>query len=869
MRTDNFTIKTREAIADARDLADDEKHPEIRPMHLLRALLDQEEGIIRPMVEKLGIQMPRLESAIDDQLDRLGSVEGGRLDMSNELSDVLRVAQKEADALEDEYVSTEHVLLALTKGENKAGEVLREYGVDEESARSAMEEVRGGQRVTDVDPESKYQALEKYMRDLTELARQGELDPVIGRDVETRRALQVLSRRKKNNPVLIGEPGVGKTAIVEGIAKRIAAGDVPESLLDKRVMALDLGSLLAGTKYRGEFEDRLKSVLSEIDEAEGEIIVFIDELHTLVGAGASEGAMDASNMLKPALARGTLHCIGATTLGEFREHIEPDKALERRFQPILIEEPSVDETITILRGLKDRYEVHHGIKISDDALVAAAKLSHRYISDRFLPDKAIDLIDEAAAGVKLELESLPQEIDQIEREIRSLEIEREALTDASGESTDKRREELSEQIENLREEADGMKATWMREREVLQDIRDLKGEVEDLNHENETAEREGELERAAEIRFGKLPEVEEELEQRKEELKEIQEEGSYLSEEVTDEDIASIISRWTGIPVEKMLESEREKLMEMEDRLHERVVGQDEAIEAVSDAVRRARSGLQRPDRPIGTFIFLGPTGVGKTELARSLAQFLFDDESNMVRLDMSEYSEKHSVARMIGSPPGYVGHEEGGHLTEHVRRKPYSVVLLDEIETAHPEVFNVLLQVLDDGRMTDGKGRTVDFSNTVIIMTSNVGSQYIQDFGHEEPERAEQMVTDELRSTFRPEFLNRIDDIILFDSLTQEDLLEIVDIQLEQLEELLADREFEIELSEAAKRHLAERGYDPDYGARPLERVIQNDVQNELAKYFIEKEFEEGSEIYVDFDESAGELTFEPRKPDEELAAE
>jgi len=868
MRTDKFTIKAREAIADARDLADDANHPEIRPIHLLRALLDQDEGIVRPMVEKLGVQTSRLESAVDDALERLGSVEGGRLDMSNELSDVLRVAQNGADALEDEYVSTEHVLVALAKGKNKAGEILREQGVGEQAAREAMDEVRGGQRVTDVDPESKYQALDKYMRDLTELARQGELDPVIGRDVETRRALQVLSRRKKNNPVLIGEPGVGKTAIVEGIAKRIASGDVPESLLDKRVMALDLGSLLAGTKYRGEFEDRLKAVLNEIDEAEGEIIVFIDELHTLVGAGASEGAMDASNMLKPALARGQLHCIGATTLGEFREHIEQDKALERRFQPILIEEPSVDETVTILRGLKDRYEVHHGIKISDDAIVSAAKLSHRYITDRFLPDKAIDLIDEAAAGVKLELESLPQEIDQIQREIRSLEIEREALGDESGDSAEERREELSEQIENLREEADGMKAEWMREREVLQEIRDLKGQLEELNHEYETAEREGELDRAAEIRFGKLPEVEKELEQRQEELERIQEEGSFLSEAVTEEDIARIISRWTGIPVEKMLESEREKLMEMEERLHERVVGQDEAIEAVSDAVRRARSGLQDPNRPIGTFIFLGPTGVGKTELARSLAQFLFDDESNMVRLDMSEYSEKHSVARMIGSPPGYVGHEEGGHLTEHVRRKPYSVVLLDEIEKAHPEVFNVLLQVLDDGRMTDGKGRTVDFTNTVIIMTSNVGSQYIQEFGREEPERAEQRVTDELRGTFRPEFLNRIDDIILFDALTREDILEIVDIQLEKLRELLGERDFEIELTEVAKRHLAERGYDPDYGARPLQRVIQTDIQNELAKYFIEREFEEGSRIRVDYDSESAELTFEARDA-EDVAAE
>ena len=868
MRTDKFTIKTREAIADARDLADDREHPEIRPVHLLSALLDQKEGIVLPIIEKLGVATDRLRAAVTEQLGRLPTVEGGRLDVSNSLSDVLRAAEKEADALNDDYVSTEHVLLALLDSKDKAGELLRDNGVDEETARAAMKDVRGGQKVTDVDPESKYQALEKYMRDLTEMARKGDLDPVIGRDVETRRALQVLSRRTKNNPVLIGEPGVGKTAIVEGIAKRIAAGDVPESLQSKRVMALDLGSLLAGTKYRGEFEDRLKAVLDEIDQAEGEIIVFIDELHTLVGAGAAEGAMDASNMLKPALARGELHCIGATTLGEFREHIEKDAALERRFQPILIEEPSVDDTVTILRGLKERYEVHHGIRISDAALISAAKLSHRYISDRFLPDKAIDLIDEAAAGVKLELESLPQEIDTIEREIRSLEIEKEALSKETDEKAQQRCGELSEKIENLREEADGMKAKWMREREVIQEIRDLKGEIESLNHEYETAEREGELDRAAEIRFGKLPEVEKTLEERQGELQKIQEEGSFLREEVTEEDIAQIISRWTGIPVDKMLESEREKLLGMEERLHDRVVGQDEAIEAVSDAVRRARSGLQDPQRPIGTFIFLGPTGVGKTELARALAEFLFDDESNMVRLDMSEYMEKHSVARMIGSPPGYVGHEEGGHLTEHVRRKPYSVVLLDEIEKAHPEVFNALLQVLDDGRMTDGKGRTVDFTNTVIIMTSNVGSEYIQEYNQTEPDRAEQMVTDELRGTFRPEFLNRIDDIILFDSLSRDDMAEIVEIQLDRLSDILAERDFKIELSDAAKEFLAAEGYDPDYGARPLKRVIQTEVQNELAKRFLEQSFEEGSTISVDVDDSGEDLTFEARDS-AEVAAE
>jgi ATP-dependent Clp protease ATP-binding subunit ClpB len=866
MRTDKFTIKTREALADAKDLADDRGHPELRPIHLLKAFLDQEEGIVVPMLEKLGARPDRIDKAVDDRMSRLPTVEGGRLDFSNRLNDLLKQAKNEADALDDEYVSTEHVFLAMTEAKGKAGEILRENGIDYDDAMTALKDLRGGQRVTDQDPESKYQALDKYMRDLTEEARQGDLDPVIGRDVETRRALQVLSRRTKNNPVLIGEPGVGKTAIVEGIAKRIAANDVPESLTDKRVMALDLGSLLAGTKYRGEFEDRLKAVLNEIDEAEGEIIVFIDELHTLVGAGASEGAMDASNMLKPALARGELHCIGATTLGEFREHIEKDAALERRFQPILIEEPSVDDTVTILRGLKERYEVHHGIRIADQALVAASKLSDRYISDRFLPDKAIDLIDEAAAGVKLELESLPQEIDVIEREIRALEIEQEALKSESDEKSKERREELGSEIAELQEKVDTMKAKWQRERDVIDQIRDLKGQIEDLNHEYETAEREGKLDRAAEIRFGKLPEVEEELEERQEELQEIQEQGSFLREEVTDEDIAEIISRWTGIPVSKMLQSEKQKLLEMEERLHERVVGQDEAIESVSDAVRRARSGLQDPNRPVGTFIFLGPTGVGKTELARSLAEFLFDDEDNMVRLDMSEYSEKHSVARMIGSPPGYVGHEEGGHLTEHVRRRPYSVVLLDEIEKAHPEVFNTLLQVLDDGRMTDGKGRTVDFTNTVIIMTSNVGSQYIQDYGHDEPDKADELVMQEMRNTFRPEFLNRIDDIILFDALTREEMHEIVEIQLDRLEELVAEQDFTLTLTPAAKKWLANKGYDPDYGARPLKRVIQAEVQNELAKLFLEDRFEPGAIVEVDHEEGAEELTF--READE-LAAE
>jgi ATP-dependent Clp protease ATP-binding subunit ClpB len=866
---DQFTIKAREALSDARDLADDNSHPEVRPVHLLKAMLDQEEGIVRPMIEKLGVNFGRIVSSVDDRLERLPTVDGGRLDISSGLSDVMRSASKKAEELDDEYTSTEHLFLSLSESKDDAGEILRDHGVDPDSARESMDELRGGQRVTDVDPESKYQALDKYMQDLTKMARKGDLDPVIGRDTEIRRALQVLSRRKKNNPVLIGEPGVGKTAIVEGIAQRIADGDVPESVKDKRVMSLDLGSLLAGTKYRGEFEDRLKAILNEIDEAQGEIIVFIDELHTLVGAGASEGAMDASNMLKPALARGELHCIGATTLGEFREHIEEDKALERRFQPILVEEPTVEDTVTILRGLKERYEVHHGIRIADSALVAAAKLSHRYISDRFLPDKAIDLIDEAAAGVKLELESLPSEIDKVQRQINQLEMEKQALAKESDPDSQKRHDELVEEIADLQEEVDSMKARWMREKEVIQESRSLKSDLEDLRIEFEKAEREGKLDKASEIRFGKIPEKEKKLETKQEELDEIQAEGgSFLREEVTDEDVGEIISRWTGIPVDKMLESEKEKLLKMEERLHKRVVGQDEAVTSVSDAVRRARSGMQDPKRPIGTFIFLGPTGVGKTELARALAEFLFDDESNMLRLDMSEYMEKHSVSRLIGSPPGYVGHEEGGQLTEHVRRKPYSVVLFDEIEKAHPEVFNSLLQVLDDGRMTDGKGRTVDFTNTVIIMTSNVGSHHIQEHAQEDPERAEQEVMDELRGTFRPEFLNRIDDIILFDALTRDDMKEIVDIQIRELQELLEERDFDIELSDDAKAYLAERGYDPDYGARPLQRVIQSEVQNELARKFLSNEFPEGSQIRVDWNDDGEELTFDADEP-EQAAAE
>ncbi len=849
MRIEKFTIKSREALADAQDQAVESGHPEVKPVHLLGALLEQDEGIVVPIINKLGVGTDRLRQAVQDTLGRLPRVEGVEASVSSAFAQLLRDAQKEADELSDEYVSTEHLLLALTRGDGDSADILSDHGVDRKGIKEAMDDVRGSQRVTDINPENKYQSLEKYTIDLTQMARQGKLDPVIGRDEEIRRALQVLSRRTKNNPVLIGEPGVGKTAIVEGIAQRIASGDVPDSLMEKKVVSLDLGSLIAGSKFRGEFEDRLKAVLKEIKDAEGQIILFIDEMHTLVGAGASEGSMDASNMLKPALARGELRCIGATTLNEYRKHVEKDAALERRFQPIKVHEPTVEDTVTILRGLKERYEVHHGIRISDAALVAAANLSNRYVADRFLPDKAIDLIDEAAAGVKMELESLPQEIDRIERKITSLEIERQALKKESDQISEQRLQEVDEEIADLREEASGMKASWQREKDVIQKQRELKQRIEDLRLKYEQAERKGKLDEAAEIRFGILPEAEKNLVSIQEELEKLQQHGSFLREEVNDEDIAAIIARWTGIPVQKMLESEQQKLLEMEERIHQRVVGQDEAVQAVSDAVRRARSGLQDPNRPIGSFIFLGPTGVGKTELARSLAAFLFDDEQNMVRLDMSEFMERHAVARLIGAPPGYVGYDEGGYLTEHVRRQPYTVVLFDEIEKAHGDVFNILLQILDEGRLTDGKGRTVDFTNTVIIMTSNVGSEYIQQFGQSDPDKADEMVHETLRSTFKPEFLNRIDDIILFQSLTREEMDAIVDIQLRQLHELLDERGFGIELDDEAKTFLGDRGFDPVYGARPLQRVIQKEVQNELAKALLAGEFTPGCTIEVSVD--------------------
>ena len=855
MRYDKFTIKSREALADAQETAEKDRHPEVRPLHVFAALLDQEDGIVVPILRKLGVSIPQLRSAVTTAMDKLPRVDGASVYMASSLTEVLKSAQKEADKLSDEYVSTEHLLLAIASAKSDAKKLLAENGVTHDGVLAAMKDVRGNQRVTDADPEGKFQALDKYTTDLTDRARQGKLDPVIGRDEEIRRALQVLSRRTKNNPVMIGEPGVGKTAIVEGIAQRIASGDVPDSLRNKRVVTLDLGALVAGAKFRGDFEERLKAVLTEVMAEEGDIIMFIDELHTLVGAGASEGSMDASNMLKPALARGQLRAIGATTLDEYRKYIEKDKALERRFQPVFVGEPTVEDTVTILRGLKERYEVHHGIRIADGALVAAAYMSDRYIADRFLPDKAIDLVDEAAAGVKMELESLPKDIDRLERRITSLEIERQALKKEKDKASKARLADVEAEMAELREQASGMKAQWMREKEVIGTLRDLKAQIEDLRIEYEQAERSGELNRAAEIRFGDLPALEKEQTEVEQTLKEVQSEGSFLNEEVTDEDIAGVVARWTGIPVAKMLESEQQKLLNLEDRLHRRVVGQNEAVTAVADAIRRARSGLQDPGRPVGSFVFLGPTGVGKTELARTLAFELFDDEQNMARVDMSEFMEKHSVARLIGAPPGYVGYDEGGYLTEHVRRRPYTVVLFDEIEKAHPDVFNVLLQILDEGRLTDGQGRTVDFRNAVIIMTSNIGSHHIQAFGQTDPDKANELVNEELRRDFRPEFLNRIDDIIMFQSLTRDDMTHIVEIQLGHLRNLLAGRDLQMTLTDEAKVLLADMGFDPVFGARPLKRVIQKRLQNELAKYLLSGDFVPGDLIEVDVDD--GDLVF------------
>ena len=867
-RFDKFTIKAQEALQATQDVAGRFGNQQLEPVHLLLALVEQPEGIVPAILTRLGIAPAAAAREAEGLIESLPKV-GGAVDhyLSPGLKEVLDRASKETEQFKDEYVSTEHLLLTLTKKPaDPTGRLLAHLGVTHEAILKALVAVRGTQRVTDPNPEDKFQALERYARDLTELARRGKLDPVIGRDDEVRRVIQVLSRRTKNNPVLIGEPGVGKTAIVEGIAQRIVAGDVPESLKPKRIVALDLGAMVAGSKYRGEFEDRLKAVLKEIEEGGGQIILFIDELHTLVGAGAAEGAIDASNMLKPALARGDLRCIGATTLNEYKKHVEKDAALERRFQPVYVGQPTVEDTIAILRGLKERYEVHHGVRIKDSAIVAAAVLSNRYIADRFLPDKAIDLIDEAASSLRIEIDSMPSEIDQIERRLTQLEIERQALRKEDDANSRERLKELDKELAGLREKADRLKLRWKAEKETITRIRKLKSDIEQAKIDEQRATREGDLNKAAEIHYGKLVTLEKQLAQANAELAEKQKTGRMLKEEVDEEDVARIFSRWTGIPLSKMLEGEVAKLVKMEDRLRQRVVGQDEALRLVANAVRRSRAGLSDPNRPIGSFIFLGPTGVGKTELARALAEFLFDEERSMLRIDMSEYMEKHAVARLIGAPPGYVGYEEGGQLTEPVRRRPYSVILFDEIEKAHPDVFNVLLQILEDGRLTDGKGRTVDFKNSVIIMTSNIASHAIYEAMGENggargggiSEEVRNRIHEELLQHFRPEFINRVDEIVIFNPLGKAEIEKIIELQLVNLKKLLGERKVEIELTEKARELLFRKGYDPQFGARPLKRAIQRLVQDPLAMKILDGEILSGDRVAVDADMKKEEMTFE-----------
>ena len=859
MDINRLTEKSQEALRQAQTLASRRNHQGVDVEHLLAALLEPADGVVTALLTQTGVSAVAVKKALEDELNRIPQVTGAgaaagpeQLYVTQRLSRLFTRAEDQARSLKDDYISVEHLLLAIVEEGGKASQVLRAQGVSRDTLLGALQKVRGHQRVTSQNPEGTYQALERYGRDLTRLASQGKLDPVIGRDEEIRRVVQVLSRRTKNNPVLIGDPGVGKTAIVEGLALRIVAGDVPEGLKQKRIVVLDMGQLIAGAKYRGEFEERLKAVLKEVQESSGEVILFIDELHTVVGAGAAEGAMDASNLLKPMLARGELHCIGATTLDEYRKHVEKDRALERRFQPVTVDQPTVEDTISILRGLRERYELHHGVRIKDAALVTAAVLSHRYISDRFLPDKAIDLVDEAASKLRTEIDSMPAELDQASRQVMQLEIEREALRKESDDASRERLARLENELANLKEEANKLKARWEMEKGAVARLRKLKEEIDETRRAMEQAEREYDLNRVAELKYGKLSELEGELAKQEDSLK-TEDGGVLLKEEVDEDDIAEVVSRWTGVPVSKLLEGEREKLLRLGDHLHKRLIGQDEAVSAVADAVVRARSGLKDPNRPIGSFIFLGPTGVGKTELGRALAEFLFDDEANMVRLDMSEYMEKHTVARLVGAPPGYVGYDEGGQLTEAVRRHPYSVVLFDEVEKAHPDVFNVMLQILDDGRLTDGHGRTVDFKNTVVIMTSNIGSQLIlgysgrgDDSGYEAMKRE---VLNVLRREFRPEFLNRVDDIVVFHGLTRDDLREIVEIQLGHLRERLDERHIRLELTQRAKDHFADTGYDPAYGARPLKRLIQKKLETALARKLLAGEVKDHSRVVVDHD--------------------